>query len=86
MDYDTAFPTSLCKGGRPRTDDRAILNAILYALITGCRWIDLPRKCDDDSTANRRLKNWGRLGVWKRVMDALVCDGYTKGTVKKEEL
>lgn len=74
------------KEGRPRADDRAMLNGILYVLITGCRWIDLPRKYGDDSTANRRLKNWERLGVWKRVMDALVCNGYTKGTVKMEEL
>jgi transposase len=28
--------------GRPRADDRRCLNVILYVLITGCRWNDLP--------------------------------------------
>jgi transposase len=28
--------------GRPRTDDRRILNGILYVLTTGCRWMDMP--------------------------------------------
>jgi transposase len=28
------------KVGRPRADDRCIMNGILYVLITGCRWIN----------------------------------------------
>jgi len=27
--------------GRPRIDDRLIINGILYVLVTGCRWMDL---------------------------------------------
>ena len=26
--------------GRPRADDRLVLNGILYVLTTGCRWMD----------------------------------------------
>ncbi len=29
------------KTGRPRADDRTTINAIMFVLITGCRWIDL---------------------------------------------
>jgi transposase len=29
------------KIGRPRIDDRIIINGILYVLFTGCRWICL---------------------------------------------
>src|SRR6516225_2845359 len=29
--------------GRPRADDRCTIEGILYVLITGCRWQDLPR-------------------------------------------
>ena len=72
--------------GRPRADDRSIVNGILYVLITGCRWVDLPRKYGDDSTANRRLRRWGKQGVWKKVMDYLVAEGYSKGIVKMDEL
>jgi transposase len=28
--------------GRPRADDRRIINGILYVLTTGCRWMDMP--------------------------------------------
>ena len=30
--------------GRPRADGRTMINAIIFVLITGCRWIDLPAK------------------------------------------
>lgn len=30
--------------GRPRADDRRTINGILYVLITGCKWEDMPRK------------------------------------------
>jgi len=73
------------KEGRPRADDRAIVNGILFVLITGCRWIDLPREYGDDSTANRRLKNWEKQGVWKKIMDALIANGYSKGRVQIDE-
>jgi transposase len=29
------------KIGRPRIDDRIVINGILYVLFTGCRWICL---------------------------------------------
>ncbi len=72
--------------GRPRADDRSIVNGILFVLITGCRWIDIPRRYGDDSTANRRLRRWEKLGVWKRIMDSLIDEGYGNGTIRMEEL
>jgi transposase len=72
--------------GKPRADDRSIVNGILFVLITGCRWIDMPKRYGDDSTANRRLRRWEREGVWKRIMDALVDEGYGRGVIEIEEL
>lgn len=37
-----ARPRPRGPGGRPRIDDRAALEAILFVLRTGCRWRDLP--------------------------------------------
>jgi len=34
------------KTGRPRADDRRVLNGILYVLTTGCRWMDMPPNTD----------------------------------------
>lgn len=46
------------KTGRPRADDRMTLNGILFVAITGCRWSEMPKRYDDDSTANLRLRSW----------------------------
>lgn len=74
--------------GKPRADDRATLNAILYVLSTGCRWEDL-RKTQYShhyTTAWRRLKRWEEDGIWKRILDSLVAKGYSLGTVKMDSL
>ncbi|WP_448601199.1 transposase [Thermoflexus hugenholtzii] len=42
--------------GRPRVDDRKVLNGILYVLVTGCWWRDRPREYGAYPTAWRRLQ------------------------------
>jgi transposase len=56
-------------GGRPRIDDRAALEGILFVLRTGCRWRDLPPQlgCGSGHTAWRRLRAWQDAGVWDRL-------------------
>ena len=57
------------KGGRPRVPNRACVSAILFVLKTGIAWEDLPRECGWGSgiTAWRRLQQWQRRGIWKRL-------------------
>jgi transposase len=74
------------KEGRPRTDDRQTINAILYVLKTGIPWNDLPQSYGDDVTAWRRLHNWEKLGVWKKIFDLLIKDGYSKGKISVESV
>ena len=57
--------------GRPRADDRMVLNGILYVLITGCRWMDMPIKYGSYKTAWRRLKKWEEMGVWESIFKTL---------------
>jgi len=57
--------------GRPRADDRMVLNGILYVLVTGCRWMDMPLKYGSYKTAWKRLKKWQDEGVWDRIFKAL---------------
>jgi len=57
--------------GRPRADDRMVMNGILYALFTGCRWMDVPFRYGSYKTAWKRLKRWQAEGVWQRVFRAL---------------
>jgi transposase len=58
--------------GRPRADDRAVLNGILYVLRTGCRWEDVPRQYGSPATCWRRLHDWEAEGRWERIWQALL--------------
>src|SRR5260370_10132451 len=60
------LPPPACTG-RPRADDRRTVGGILYVLIRGCRWEDLPRVYGAPTTVWRRLKCWGEEGVWERI-------------------
>ena len=66
------------KGGRPRVDDRAALNGILFVLHTGIPWEDLPKELGFGSgmTCWRRLREWQANGVWERLHLALRITSY----------
>lgn len=51
--------------GRPRTTDlRAVMNAILYILATGCQWRALPKDFPPRSTVQRYFYRWRDDGTW----------------------
>src|SRR5438132_7390063 len=50
--------------GRPRTTDlRAIVNAILYVLATGCQWRALGREFPPRSTVQGYFYTWRETGL-----------------------
>ena len=52
---------------------------MLYVLITGCRWQDLPREYGAPTTVWRRLRRWGEAGVWERIWRAALAALDTAG-------
>lgn len=62
------------KGGRPRLDDRAVFNGIMFVLFTGIAWEDLPQELGYGSGMScwRRLRHWQQQGVWDRLHGALL--------------
>ena len=59
--------------GRPRVNDREVINGILYVLSTGCRWEDLPHDIDASyQTCNRRLLEYQRRRVWQKILHELM--------------
>src|SRR5215208_3481661 len=55
-------------GGRPRTTDlRAVVDAILYLLRTGCQWRLLPRDFPPWSTVHHYFRTWRLDGTWERI-------------------
>ena len=67
------------KTGRPRADDRQTINGMLFVLLSGCRWMDMPRAYGSYKTAWRRLKQWESKGVWKRLWRECLNEAYEKG-------
>jgi putative transposase len=58
--------------GRPRVDQRAIWDAVIFRLRTGCQWNRLPKEFPDDSTVHRAFQRWVDLGVFDRIWAALI--------------
>src|SRR5215470_6029706 len=59
--------------GRPRAGDRRTIEGILYVLVTGCRWQELPREYGAPTTAWRRLKRRAVTGVCDRIWRAALA-------------
>jgi putative transposase len=59
-------------GGRPRTTCmRAVFNAVLYLLRTGCQWRQLPADFPPWPTVHGYYRRWRQLGVLTRLHRAL---------------
>ena len=59
--------------GRPRTTDlRAVVNAILYVLATGCQWRALPKEFPARSTVQGYFYRWRDDGTWHCLNRGLV--------------
>lgn len=71
--------------GRPRVDDRAVLNGILWILRTGAPWKDLPERYPSYQTCHRRFQKWVRTGVLERILRALAQDLKERGRLDLTE-
>ncbi len=72
------FPKS---HGKPRVDDRRVLSGIVLVNRNGLRWRDAPndygphKACPEpfEGTLYNRLKRWGEMGVFLRMMEGLAA-------------
>ncbi|MHB8606314.1 MAG: transposase [Thermoplasmatota archaeon] len=55
-------------GGRPREDDRKIMDAILHVFVTGRPWNSLPREYGHSSTTHERYLEWRDADVFGRLL------------------
>ena len=70
--------------GRPRMDDRLVLQGILFVLHTGMAWRHLPAELGfgGGSTCYRRLDEWQRAGVWERLHEVLLAELHADGLIE----
>lgn len=60
--------------GRPRKDDRTVLNGIFWIQSTGAPWRDLPERYSPWQTVYSRFRRWQRAGVWDAIVDAFQAE------------
>lgn len=59
-------------GGRPRKVEMwAVMNAILYVVVQGCKWRDIPGDLPPWSTVYTYFRNWRNDGTWIEIHDRL---------------
>lgn len=62
------------KRGRPPTDRRVILNALLYMLKGGIAWRLLPKTFPPGQTVYAVFRKWAREPLWDALNEALrIC-------------
>jgi transposase len=57
--------------GRPREDDRQMLNGILWIIRTGAPWADLPERYGAKSTVYDRFALWEKTGLFTKILEEL---------------
>jgi len=57
--------------GRPRNDDRQILNGVLWIVRSGAAWRDLPERYGAWSTVYSRFAQWQEEGTFEKILKEL---------------
>jgi transposase len=72
--------------GRPHAPFRDILNTIIWVLITGARWADVPEEngFGSRSTSHRQLGIWESDGTWENIKARLTGKAYDLGLIDWE--
>jgi transposase len=65
--------------GRPRSDDRLIVEGIIWRLATGVPWRDLPERFGSWRTVYSRFRRWQQAGVWERALATLQAEADATG-------
>ena len=71
--------------GRPRVDNRAILNGILWIMRTGAPWHDMPNRYPPYQTCHRRFQEWVQAGTFETILRKLVQDVKERGELDLTE-
>ena len=61
------------KPGRPRRDDRAIFDGLIWLARSGSQWAALPREFGPKSTVHERFSEWVASGALERAWAVLLA-------------
>jgi putative transposase len=60
------------KPGRPRRDDRVLVNGLIWLARTGAQWTALPARYGPKSTCHARFQEWVASGVFAQLWAVLL--------------
>ncbi len=65
------LPSQAGKQGRPRKNDRLVIEGILWIIRTGAPWRDLPSDFGSWETIYSRMRRWTLNGTWSKIWSIL---------------
>jgi len=65
------LPPECGRRNRPASDNRPIVNGILWRIRTGTPWRDVPEKYGKWMTVYQRFRRWSQTGVWAAIAATL---------------
>ncbi len=77
------FPEEKRTRGYPKTPPLKAINSIVYILITGCRWCDLPKdkQWASKSSAHRWMKRWNQDGTLDEIKSKILMLAQKSGEI-----
>jgi putative transposase len=70
------YPSQKPLTGRPRANMRKLMNGILYVVMTGCTWKDVPCCYGSKSTVHRFQTYLSEHGIYQQIFNELLNKGY----------
>ena len=74
-------PERTGKKGRPRNDNRKMLNGMLWINHSGAQWRAEPKRYGPWSSVYARFAKWVNEGLWERIFAELNQDADTENLV-----
>ena len=65
------LPPERGRKNRPASDNRPIVNGILWRIRTGAPWRDVPEKYGKWMTVYQRFRRWSQAGLWEAIATTL---------------
>jgi len=78
-------PPVVATRGRPRRDERQVMNGVLWILRSGARWADLPERFPPYQTCHRRFQEWVKDGKLRKILETLAQDLLERGKLDLSE-
>ncbi|WP_367141134.1 IS5 family transposase [Streptomyces sp. STD57] len=67
--------------GRPRLDDRTVLNGIVWKFRTGVAWRDVPERYGSWASLHTRFRRWAADGTFERMLQAAQAHADAAGDI-----